>query len=79
VEPAGGPQGLVARTDIKITLLVIDEVGSREGVIVTFALVPDRDVRIDVMLNQPAEHLARPIGDIAGQLKSKTASIRRSR
>ena len=64
VEPAGGPQGLVARADIEVTLLVIDEVGSREGAIVTFALVPDRDVRIDAMRNQPAEHLACPISSM---------------
>ena len=61
--PAGGRQGLAAGTDVAVARRVVDEVGPREGAIVAFALVPDRDVRRDVMVDQPAEHLARAIGD----------------
>ena len=52
MQPAGGLQGLAAGADIAVVRFVIVEVAPREGPILTFALVPDRDVRTDLAPDQ---------------------------
>ncbi len=69
VNAPGGLQLLAAGTDREIALPVVGEIGAGEpAVCCDLALIPERDVRLDMAIDQPAEHLARAIGDIASDM-----------
>ena len=60
-------QFLAVWTDVEVALFVVGEVGPRElAARGDLALIPERDMRFDAMVHQPAQHLARAVGDIAG-------------
>ena len=59
VDRAGGLEGLALGTDVDIGVLIKGEVVPRQYAVVTRPLVPDRDMRIDPSLPEPAKHPAR--------------------
>ena len=65
---SGGFQRMTARADIDIARLVIDEVFAGRDVVAVLAPLLYRDVRIDLMLYQPVEHLAGAVSNVAGNV-----------
>ena len=57
-------QHLSRRTDVLVLFGIKDEVGSAERSVVPIALIPNRNVRFDLLVDQPAEELAGPIGSV---------------
>ena len=55
---AGRTQGLAVRAPVLILLFVEREVAAREGSIIPFSLLPDRDVRGDAGTNEPSKDAA---------------------
>ena len=49
------PEVLSLGTDIAVLSRVIFEVRAREGPVLTFSPIPDRDMRINFAINQPTE------------------------
>ena len=60
-------QHLSRRTDVLVLFGIKDEVGSVERPVVPIALIPNRDVRFDLLVDQPSEELAGPIGGVGGE------------
>jgi hypothetical protein len=61
-------QHLARRADIDVPLVVIGEVLPRERAVSARGFVEHRDMRLDpVLIDQPAEHLGRAVGAIAGE------------
>lgn len=55
---ACGRKQFAGGADRDVALIVEGEVGTREGTVLSRALIPDRDVRRDTGLDQPTEELA---------------------
>ena len=73
METTGGPERLAAGTDIGVAFPIIGEVVAGERAVVPLGLVPDRNVWGDASVDQPAEHLAGAVGDIAGDMVRRQA------
>src|SRR5215470_9692295 len=64
----GRGQWPTTRAEVKIALMVVSEVLTREGAVRASRLVEHSEVRLNPMLvDKPAEHLGRAIGAIAKQ------------
>ncbi len=66
-DSAGGAQRLAARAGVDVALGVVGEVAVREGAVGTLGLVPDRDVRGDLLRLEEAEELAGAVSGVGGQ------------
>ena len=62
VNSAGRTQGLAVRAAVLILLFVEGEVAAREGSIIPFSLLLDRDVRGDAGTNEPSKELTSSVG-----------------
>ncbi len=59
---------LARRTEVGIPVVIVGEVLARQGAVGSGRLVQHRYVRLDaVFVDQPAEHLGRPVGGVAGK------------
>jgi hypothetical protein len=74
-----GREQLAGRTDIDVAVAVEVELGPREGVILTAAPIPDRDVRRNTAFDQPAEELAGAIGRIGDEASIRPGLQNRNR
>src|SRR5512143_830395 len=68
VHSASRGQGLTLRTDVVVVLGVVGEVRARERSIGALALVPDRNVRLDAVIDEPTEQSACAVGAIGSQV-----------
>src|SRR4029450_8434907 len=76
VDVAGAGQLHATWADIDIALLVEDKIGATESAIGARRLVPHRNVRCDLTIDQPLEQTARAINGVARQslgLQTKAA------
>ena len=62
-----GTQRLTCGADVDITLLLEDEVRARERVVLSRALIPDRDMRHDACTDNEGKELAGPVGRVSGK------------
>jgi len=60
------------RADLNVALLVIGEVLAGKDSVIALALVPHRNMRFDLALDQPAKRLSRPVGVFARPPSSKS-------
>src|SRR5215216_2792740 len=67
-------QKLAHRADVDIAVLVKREVSPREGAVLTYRLVDNRDVRRDLLLiDDPVEHRSRPVGALVASVADPKA------
>ena len=77
VDPATGRQQLACRADVEVALL--SELKSEREKVPSSrsAHIPDRDVRGDPRLDEPAQEPAGPIGRVGGEpLRLQTETLR---
>src|ERR1700755_2740902 len=74
-----GPQRPTVRTDIDVARSVVSEVEAREHAVSSLVSFFHRNMRGDVLAQEPGEQLARPISGIGASrpgLKTKVVSVR---
>ena len=65
---AAGVKQFAIRANVDPTLLVPPEVRAREDAVLPITLLPNRNVRGDfLLLDQPAQKLARPLGCVGSE------------